>query len=89
MNKPDLRVVARLIEILYVNGSMKKTYLQMRAGLNYNVFKEYLKWMLERGLIDRIKDDEGEEKIELTDKGIEAYSRFVAWVKEMMQGLPL
>ncbi|MBO3797396.1 MAG: winged helix-turn-helix domain-containing protein [Thermoproteota archaeon] len=89
MNKPDLRVVARLIEILYVNGSMKKTHLQMRAGLNYNVFKEYLKWMLERGLIDRIKDDEGEEKIELTDKGIEAYSRFVVWVKEMMQGLPL
>ncbi|MEM2051191.1 MAG: hypothetical protein QXO47_10580 [Thermoproteota archaeon] len=36
-----------------------------------------------------IKDDEGGEKIELTDKGIEAYSRFVAWVKEMMQGLPL
>ena len=41
MERPDLYVLARFLDILYQNGRMKKTNLQNRVGLNYPRFIEY------------------------------------------------
>jgi hypothetical protein len=41
MEKPDLYVVARFLDIMFSNGSsMKKTNIQMLLGVNYPRFME-------------------------------------------------
>jgi hypothetical protein len=68
MERPDLYVVARFLNVLYGNGSpTKKTNIQMLLGV---------------GLVSLVVDENDAEKIALTDKGIEAYHRFVDWIKE-------
>ena len=87
MERPDLYVVARFLNALYGNGSpMKKTNIQMLLGVNYSRFIEYSEWMEKRGLITLVVDENSAERIGLTDKGIEAYHRFVDWIKETLEG---
>ncbi len=88
MEKPDLYVVARFLEILYSEGSaMKRTNIQMLLGLNYPRFTEYLEWLLQHQLVARTTDEENVERISLTSKGISAYHRLVVWIKETMEGI--
>ncbi len=86
MERPDLYVVARFLDILYRNGSaMKKTNIQMLLGVNYPRFTEYLDWMLKRGLVEETLDEQAGGRIALTPKGIEGYHRFVDWVKDTLE----
>ena len=86
MERPDLYVVARFLDVLHRNGSgMKKTNIQMSLGVNYPRFTEYLDWMLQHQLVEEVVDDENSEKIALTPKGIDAYHRFVDWIKETLE----
>lgn len=86
MERPDLYVVARFLNVLYGNGSpMKKTNIQMLLGVNYSRFIEYSEWMEKRNLVTLVVDENGAERIALTDKGIEAYHRFVDWIKETLE----
>jgi len=79
-------VVARFLDTLYRNGSgMKKTNIQMLLGVNYPRFTEYLEWMLEHDLVADVQDEEKVERIVLTPKGIDAYHRFVDWIKETLE----
>jgi predicted transcriptional regulator len=90
LERPDLYVVARFLEILHKNGPMKKTNLHMLLGLNYPRFLEYLEWMEQHGLAMRVTlDDEAGERISLSEKGIESYDTLVEWIKKMMVGLNL
>ena len=90
MEKPDLYVVARFLDILYRNGSaMKRTNIQMLLGLNYPRFAEYLEWLLNRHLVAQTTDEEDVIKIALTPKGTDAYHRLVLWIKETMEGLKI
>ena len=42
MERPDLYVLARFLDVLHSSGQpMKKTNLQMRVGLNFPRFMEY------------------------------------------------
>ena len=87
MNKPDLYVVARILERLWREGEpMVKTRLQVAANLNYDVFTRYLDWMLDRQLLTRVTSSEEHERIALTPKGTEAYSKLVQWIHEFMRG---
>jgi predicted transcriptional regulator len=73
MERPDLYVVARLLEALWRNHNrMRKTSLQMAAGLNYNVFTKYLEFLKARGLATVHPEGEG-ERVELTARGYEAH----------------
>ena len=49
--KPDLYVLSRILEVLFEDSPTGRTKLCMKSGLNYNVFRRYLVWMLEKGLV--------------------------------------
>ncbi len=90
MNKPDLYVVARFLDIMYRDGSaMKRTNIQMLLGLNYPRFTEYLEWLLSRQLVVHTTDEDGVERITLTPKGLDAYHRLIDWIRDMMEDLKL
>ena len=87
MERPDLYVVARFLDILYSNGQpMKKTNIQMRVGLNYSRFTDYLDWLLARGLVQKADDQQG-ELYGLSPKGIDSYHRLVDWIRDTAQGM--
>jgi predicted transcriptional regulator len=89
LERPDLYVLARFLDTLHSSGQpMKKTNLQMRVGLNYPRFIEYLEWMVSHGLVQR-KDEEGTELYSLSAQGLEAYHRLVAWIRETMKGMQI
>jgi predicted transcriptional regulator len=86
MNKPDLYVVARILERLWKeNQPMVKTRLQVAANLNYDVFTKYLNWMLEKGLVTKTNSPDEHERIGLTPKGVEAYAKLIQWINEFMR----
>jgi predicted transcriptional regulator len=88
--KPDLYVVARFLDVLWWDTvGMKKTPLQMSVGLNYQTFLKYLDWLEKQELIKITADDDGNERITLSDKGMDAHKRLVEWIKETMKGLKL
>lgn len=72
LDKPDLNVIARFLDIMFRNGSMKKTNIQMLVGVNYPRFIEYLDWLLQHELVAANTDEEGAERIKLTPKGIDS-----------------
>jgi len=77
MDRPNLYVLARLLEALArAPASIRKTQLQLVAGLNYTVFAKYLAFLAERGMVDVVSDDDG-ERLRLTAKG-DAIYRFLA-----------
>ena len=90
MEKPDLYVVTRFLEILYDAGSpMKKTRIQRLLGLRYPRFTEYLEWLLEHGLVEKVPDDDDIETVTLTTKGVDSYHKLVAWIKDTMEGVQI
>ena len=90
MEKPDLYVVARFLDIMYRNGpAMKKTNIQMLLGINYPRFIEYLEWLLKHDLVSETVDEEKAERIVLTPKGIDSYHRLVDWIKETLEGVKI
>jgi predicted transcriptional regulator len=91
LEKPDLYVVARFLDIMYRNGpAMKKTNIQMLLGLNYPRFIEYLEWLEKHNLVSENLDQDGKtERIVLTPKGIDSYHRLVDWIKETLEGVKI
>ncbi len=89
MERPDVYIVGRFLDILYENGSpMKKTNIQMSLRLTYPRFKEYLQWMLEHQLVSEIQDrDDQSERITLTPNGIDSYHRLVDWINDTIGGI--
>ena len=90
MLKPDLYVVARFLDVLLWNSTgMKKTQLQMSVRLNYQTFLKYVEWLENHELIKVTANDDGSERIALSEKGIEAHKRLVKWIKETMRDLKI
>lgn len=87
MDRPDLYVVARLLERLWREDvPMLKTRLQVAANVNYDVFLRYLEWMLGRGLVVLENSPDGHERVGLTPRGREAYRKLVQWINEVVRG---
>jgi predicted transcriptional regulator len=89
MEKPDLYVVARFIEVLLKKGRMKKTNLQMSVGLNYSAFLKYLDWFQQHQLAQAVADEDGNELVTLTPRGLEAYDKLVGWIKQTLGNLAI
>jgi predicted transcriptional regulator len=86
-DRPDLYVVARLLECLWrENSPIVKTRLQVAANVNYDVFSRYLEWMVGRGLVSLENSADGHERVTLTQKGHEAFRQLVQWIHEIVQG---
>lgn len=83
--RPDLYVVARLLERLWrEDAPMLKTRLQVAANVNYDVFIRYIEWMRARGLVNLENSPDGHERVVLTSKGHEAYRKLVQWINEIV-----
>lgn len=90
MRKPDLYVVARFLDVLFWNPvGLKKTQLQMSVRLNYQTFLKYLEWLKKHELVKVVAESEGNDRIILSAKGIEAHRRLVEWIKETMKDLKI
>lgn len=84
--KPDLYVVARLLERLRRNeGPELKTRLQVGTNLNYQAFSKYLDWLLERELVQLEELDSGREGVVLSPRGQEAYRKLWEWIDAILQ----
>ena len=84
MERPDLYVVARMLERLWTEGTpMLRTRLQVASRVNYDVFTRYLEWMLVNGLVE-LRPLESREGVALTSKGEEAYRKLVQWINEII-----
>ncbi|MEZ0345182.1 MAG: winged helix-turn-helix domain-containing protein [Infirmifilum sp.] len=79
----DIIVVARILDVLYNEGRLRKTHLQMASRLNYPAFLRYLGWLEEKRLV-RIVHDKGVDYVELTREGRESYERVVTWLKDYL-----
>lgn len=87
MDRPDLYVVARLLERLWrEDGPMVKTRLQVAANVNYDVFSRYLTWLVAKGLVSLEGNPDAHERVVLTPKGAEAYRKLVQWVNDVVHG---
>lgn len=86
MERPDLYVVARILERLWrENGPMLRTRLQVAVGTNFDVLSKYLDWMCERGLTLMV-EEEGHQKVVLTEEGRDSYRKLVTWINETVHG---
>ncbi len=86
MDRPDLYVVARILERLWRESEpMLRTRLQVAVGTNFDVLTKYLDWMCERGLVAFVVND-GHQKVLLTDEGKDSYRRLVCWINETVHG---
>ncbi len=87
LERPDLYVVARLLERLWrEDGPMLKTRLRIAANVNYDLFSRYLAWMLRKGLLSVENVPDGHERVALTAKGYEAYRKLVQWINDVVRG---
>jgi predicted transcriptional regulator len=90
LRKPDLYVVARFLDVLWWNHvGMKKTHLQMAVRLNYQTFLKYLEWLENHELVKLITNDDGNDRIILSEKGVESHRRLVEWIEETMKDLKI
>ena len=91
LERPDLYVVARILERLWREEEpLLKTRLQVASNVNYDIFRRYISWMSDRGLVAVEDSSDGHERIVLTTKGEEAYKRLVQWINEVIHGkLPM
>ena len=81
--KPNLYVLARIIEALNSNGPMKRTNLATASGLSYDKLEKYLNWMIEKGLATV----DGDGLVRLTKDGERTYEELVTWIKRYVGSL--
>jgi len=61
----------------------------MSVRLNYQTFLKYFEWLENHGLVKVVANDDGNERITLSEKGMEAHRRLVEWIKETMKDLKI
>jgi predicted transcriptional regulator len=84
MDRPDLFVLGRLLEVLArANPPPLRTQLQQRAGVNYTMLERYLEFLNLHALVEVGGDD----RLSLTPKGVEAY-RFLSVGLTRIFGVP-
>lgn len=87
IDRPDLYVVARILERLWKEERpILRTRLQVASRVNYDVFTRYLDWMLGKGLVEMRDNGAGREGVSLTGKGSEAYRVLVQWINDVIMG---
>lgn len=74
LERPDLRVVARILEVLATAPEpMRPTPLQQAAGTNYSQFERYVELLARRGLIEPVLEGPTDRRWRLSSRGHEAY----------------
>lgn len=84
--KPDLYVIARFLDCLWrpaweVPPAYTKAKLQLAVRLNYDLFRRYLAFLVEKKFVEVRADPRGTEVIVLTAEGRKAHDELVAWLR--------
>ena len=82
-SKPDLYVIARIVNVVREQGPTLRTQLAVLTWLSYDSLVRYLEWMSHKGL-DTI---DANEVIHLTEEGHKVYDRLVSWILEYVGAL--
>lgn len=86
MERPNLYVLARLLEALArAPAPVRKTQLQLIAGLNYTVFAKYLDFLVARGMVE-VASEAGGEVLRLTPKGTDIYRLLASGLARILTG---
>jgi predicted transcriptional regulator len=86
LERPDIRVVSRILEALWKSGGpLRPTQLQQASGTNYSQFQRYLEFLRNRELLEVIEVD-GNSRIRLTPKGVEAHAFLVQLISTLLSG---
>ena len=88
-HRPDLYVVARFLDRLCrpegePQPELSKAKLQLAVRLNYDLFRRYLAFLLERGFVEVVANGSGVELVRLTTEGRSAHARLVAWIRSVL-----
>ena len=75
-SKPDLYVIARIIEALKEKKKLNKTTLATVTGLSYDRLVRYLAWMSSKAFVEI--DAEG--YVHLTNEDVLTYDELVRWI---------
>lgn len=65
---------------------MLKTRLQIAANVNYDIFRRYLAWMIDRELVEVKNCVDGRERVEITENGTATYKKLVQLINNLMHG---
>ena len=57
----------------------------MSVRLNYQTFLRYLEWLKNHELVKVVTNDDGNDRIILSEKGAESHRRLVEWIRETMK----
>jgi predicted transcriptional regulator len=83
--RPDLYVVARFLDrLLYSEETHTKQSLQMAVRLNYDLFKSYLSFLEAKGFVSVQPQEKGSDEVRITNDGVQAHRRIVAWIREVI-----
>jgi predicted transcriptional regulator len=84
-NRPDLFIVARLLDRLWREGApVMKTRLSVAANMNYDQLGRYLSWLSMRDLVAIENPLSGHARVTITDKGKVAYLKLIEWLKQFV-----
>jgi predicted transcriptional regulator len=72
----DTEIVKRIVIALHDGGKERKTKIALKAHLAYDKCFRYIEWLELMGLIRKEADDHGLEFVNLTEKGLELYSKY-------------
>lgn len=76
LRRIDTEIVKRIIIILHDDGKERKTKISLKAHLAYDKCLHYLGWLELMGLVRIENSGHDIEWINLTEKGIELYSKY-------------
>ncbi len=87
LERPDLYVLARFLDRLwrpdgYPPVEFSRAKLQMAVRLNYDLFRRYLGFLVERGFVEVGPNERGDEVVRLSQDGREAHARLVGWIRD-------
>jgi len=85
IGRPDFIVLTRILDRLWkADCPLLRTHLQVASNMSYDSLIKYLEWMKQRGLIITTGDNNGHERVALTEKGRDACSTIVVWIKNII-----
>jgi len=86
--RPDLYVLARLLQRLARGDACGRGELQTAARLNYDLLRKYLDYLVERKMVARAGQQGRKELFQITSAGSQAYRDLPAWLDAWVGQLP-
>jgi predicted transcriptional regulator len=83
MRRSHLEMYVEIISVLAHNGPLKLTLIMHKANLNCSVLKEYLSFLVKRGLVEERTIGKARIVFVVTQRGINVLKYF----RELKQGL--